>query len=669
MAQAPKIKDDKNKVPKELQIKMADDELYALVKMDIDAAESYFDSYIKEQVITRYDLVHSNKDYYQLKFETLSKFTDFSTTDIQDAIEWIMPSIVEILFGAEKIVGVFGRTPDDNPEVLEKLMAFQIKSQNKGYQLITQFVRDALEAGLGLLKADWSRETQKRVLETTIPEETFVSMPPEVIKKVTDNGDGSYSVRVEQEIVTKNQPRFQNLMPGRWIFLPDKDDNGMSVFEAERSYVLYSDLKKWERDGEVEGIDNIVPDATYEKAHCSIDEIADAVLNYTGERVEKQSEETLSDKSGGQTQPAREKILVYKCYGKYDINNDNILEDCEIWIAGETVIRKRLMKFSRPPFFDAYAFDRSYSRWKQAVADLLQDVQDLKTALTRQIIINTALNNDRRVAIDQNQTTAIEDYVMGKKVCRFDSKTGKNVRDFIEFLPEHRLSSETFPFIEMLQGWSEQKVGITRYNQGLDADSLNKTATGISKIMAASQQRLRMIARNLAETGIVPLYQYLIEMNQQEIDQEMVIRLTGEYLKISPDDLKGQFDVEIKSNIGLQDSQLIVQQLMVLFTQIVPTLLQMGVATPLGVYSTAKQIIESMGFTNPAEFIGATDKDVEAMMQQQNVMSQLPQALAQIMQAAGVQPEQAAMVIKGLESVMQPNQEGQPNNAAGNQQG
>ena len=235
---------------------------------------------------------------------------------------------------------------------------------------------------------------------------------------------------------------------------------------------------------------------------------------------------------------------------------------------------------------------------------------------------------------------------------------GKSSTSIIDYLPEHQLSRETFPFIEMLQGWSEQKVGITRYNQGLDSDSLNKTATGISKIMAASQQRLRMIARNLAETGIVPLYQFLIEMNQHEVDQEMVVRLTGEYLKITPDDLKGQFDVEIKSNIGLQDSQLIVQQLMVLFTQIVPSLLQMGIATPLGVYSTAKQIIESMGFTNPAEFIGATDKDVEAMMQQQDVMQQLPQMLAQIMQAAGIQPEQAAMVVKGLESVMQPQQQG-----------
>jgi hypothetical protein len=658
MAQAPKIKDDKNKIPKELQIKMADDELYALVKQDIDAAESYFDSNIKGQILTRYDLVHSNKDYYASKFKTLSKYTDFSTTDVNDAIEWIMPSIVEILFGAEKIVGVFGRTPDDNPEVLEKLLSFQIKSQNKGYQIITQYVRDALEAGLGVLKPDWQRETQKKSIETTITEAMFVQMPPEVVKSVTDNGDGTYSVKVEKEIVTKNQPRLQNLMPGRWIFLPDKDDNGCSVFEAERSYVLFSDLKKWERDGIVSGIDSIVPDASYEKAHCSIDEIADAILNYTGERVEKQSEETLSDKSGSGIQPAREKILVYKCYGKYDIDEDNILEDCEIWIAGETVIRKALMKYSRPPFIDTHAFDRSYSRWKQAVADLLQDIQDLKTALTRQIIINTAINNDRKVAIDEGQKTAVEDYVMGRKVVRFKLKAGENVKNFIDYLPEHQLSRETFPFIEMIQGWSEQKVGITRYNQGLDSDSLNKTATGISKIMAASQQRLRMIARNLAETGIVPLYQFLIEMNQHEVDQDMVVRLTGEYLKITPDDLKGQFDVEIKSNIGLQDSQLIVQQLMVLFTQIVPNLLQMGIATPLGVYSTAKQIIESMGFTNPAEFIGATDKDVEAMMQQQNVMQQLPQMLAQIMQAAGIQPEQAAMVVKGLESVMQPQQQG-----------
>ena len=45
-----------------------------------------------------------------------------------------------------------------------------------------------------------------------------------------------------------------------------------------------------------------------------------------------------------------------------------------------------------------------------------------------------------------------------------------------------------------------------RNNQGLDADSLNKTASGMNMLMSAAQQRQELIARVLAETAIKRLY-------------------------------------------------------------------------------------------------------------------------------------------------------------------
>jgi hypothetical protein len=52
----------------------------------------------------------------------------------------------------------------------------------------------------------------------------------------------------------------------------------------------------------------------------------------------------------------------------------------------------------------------------------------------------------------------------------------------------------------------ENRTGVTRYNQGLDADSLNKTLGGLDRIMSASQQRQDLIARVFAETAIKRLY-------------------------------------------------------------------------------------------------------------------------------------------------------------------
>jgi hypothetical protein len=55
----------------------------------------------------------------------------------------------------------------------------------------------------------------------------------------------------------------------------------------------------------------------------------------------------------------------------------------------------------------------------------------------------------------------------------------------------------------------ENRTGIVRNNQGLDADSLNKTASGMNMLMSAAQQRQELIARVLAETPIKRLYRLI----------------------------------------------------------------------------------------------------------------------------------------------------------------
>jgi hypothetical protein len=52
----------------------------------------------------------------------------------------------------------------------------------------------------------------------------------------------------------------------------------------------------------------------------------------------------------------------------------------------------------------------------------------------------------------------------------------------------------------------ENRTGVSRYNQGLDAESLNKTLGGLDRIMSAASQRQDLIARTFAETAIKRLY-------------------------------------------------------------------------------------------------------------------------------------------------------------------
>ena len=639
----------------EKKIKLADDELIDLVMSDKQEAEKYFNTYIAPKIILRYELLNNSNEYYAKKFAKLHEQCAFTSSDIKDVVEWLMPSFTEVFFGADKIVGIFGRTREDDPEVLEKVIKYQMQSQNKGYIVLDQWIRDALESGLGVIRLDWEHREEEVMEEAVMTAEEYLYTPEDVLKKAVKKvqalPDGTYLVERKNIKVTKNQPVIRNIMAGEYIYLPDENEDGQMVFECHRHKVIYDDLMKMGKLGFYENLEDFdFIDSTADDT--SMDAVADAVRNFDGEPKTREHNSGF-DASYRDTQDARKQVMVYDCFGKYDVDGDGLLEDIHVIVANNRIIFKEVNEVGRSPFFHLSFYANSYQKWKTAVADFLQDVQDLKTALMKQIIINTSINNDRGFAIDDSQLDARKDLEAGKKTVRFQLSMGRNIGDLMQPLPQYQLPKETFSLMEMANTWSEQKTGITKYNQGLDAGSLNKTATGISRIMEASQQRMRKMARDGAENGIVPLYEHLIKLDKMYLDQNFTFRLTNDYYDFAPDDINGDYDVQVTSNIGLQDKQLTIQNLMLMFTQILPNLLQMGAATPQGMWETATQIIQEMGFTNPDKYIGVEASAANTQGFAQQLVQMLPQLMMQLGQQLGLNPEQAGAIAQQLAQIIQ----------------
>lgn len=650
-----------NEKVQEQKISISDEDLLDMVMADKQEAERYFSRYISPKIIMRYNLLNNSQEYYAKRFSKLHEQCKFTSSDIKDVVEWLMPSFTEVFFGADKIIGIFGRTRDDDPEVLEKVIKYQMQTQNKGYVVLDQWIRDALESGLGVIRLDWEYREEKVLEEVVMTSEEYLYMPQEmadkVIKKVEPLPDGTYLVTKKNTKVTKNQPVIRNVMAGEYIYLPDENENDEMVFECHRHRVIFDDLLKMGKLGIYENLEDF-DFLTSFSDDTSMDTIADAIRNYDGEPRSRDNTSGF-DASFRDTQDGRKLVLVYDCFGKYDVNGDGMLESVHVIIANNRIIFKEINEVERSPFFHISFYQQSYQKWKASVADFLQDIQDLKSALMKQIIINTAINNDRTFAIDGTQIDARKDLEAGKKTIRFNLDMNRNIADLMQPVPQYQLPKEAFTLLELAGTWSEQKTGITKYNQGLDAGSLNKTATGISRIMEASQQRMRKMARDGAENGIVPLYEHLIRLDKMYLDQNFVFRLTNDYYEFSPDDIKGDYDVQVTSNIGLQDKQLVIQNLMLMFTQILPNLMQIGAASPQGMWETAQQIIQEMGFTNPDKYIGieASMAGTQNMIQQ--LVQMLPQLMMQLGQQLGLSPEQAGAIAQTLAQVMQQQAQGQ----------
>lgn len=94
---------------------------------------------------------------------------------------------------------------------------------------------------------------------------------------------------------------------------------------------------------------------------------------------------------------------------------------------------------------------------------------------------------------------------------------------------------ESLPIMQMLEGIRESRTGITRASQGLTVDELQSTAPiAVSQQTSAAQDRLDMMARTLAETGLAPLYSGLLRMLAKQQDRPNVVRIRGEWISIDP---------------------------------------------------------------------------------------------------------------------------------------
>ena len=333
---------------------------------------------------------------------------------------------------------------------------------------------------------------------------------------------------------------------------------------------------------------------------------------------------------------AKKEYLLYECYIKTDSNNDGILEDIIVTMVGNTIVRLEENTMGRHPFFVISPIRDTLRLFpRRGIADLVGELQDLNTALLKQIIYNVATNNDKQAVVNVDAMIDPNEFIDGRKMIRVNG----NPQDVIKWAPIEPLQPQVFQFIEYMNTVKENRTGITRYNQGMDANSLNKTATGITQIMNASSQRLELIARMFAETGVRELFRHMIKMNQMFITEETFIRITDEKKPITPDDLEGSIDITV--NVGVVAGNKAQQaQSMQLLLSMYPQLIQAGIADVSHAAHAFGRLVESLGYKDVSNFIYPPDliRQAEEMgvppmqlllMQKAQETGQIPPALVQ----------------------------------------
>lgn len=248
--------------------------------------------------------------------------------------------------------------------------------------------------------------------------------------------------------------------------------------------------------------------------------------------------------------------------------------------------------------------------------DLTRDVQMQKTALTREQLNNLYLVNrpqrevlDGQVNIDDLLNPAINGIVR--------VKTANAIRQ----ITTPFVAAETFPMVEYLDGVREARTGVTRYNQGMDANSLNKTATGMNIISSNSQQRQELVARQFGEF-LKDIFEKLLALVKVNSTPEEVTKLCGSFVPWPTD-----YDTTVSVGLGTNNKDQLVGHLMGLLQMDQSIVaLQKGINGPLltapNIYEKLKRLTEAMGLKGTKYYTDPADAQTQPQQQQEDPLAE-----------------------------------------------
>ena len=590
---------------------------------DIQRANDFFTSKVEPTLRLRHQIYEADRAYYRKRFKNTGAQSDFVSYDFWSLVQWAIPNIMNSFFGGDDAVVIVGRNEEDVPraEVLKSLINFQLMTQNKGFLVLWDWFVDAFQYNLGAVKIWWERneDWQEEHLDY-VDAMTLMGLQMnewcEIEYAAGPDLFGNYHVGYRIGRVKSNKPVIEPVRVTDLRWSPEAKSLTDANFVAHRQAVSGDHLRRQARNG--------VYDArAVEKA---IEKLGEGGIVYGAFETELNDE---LDSIQNEDDSSRAMYELYECYVKLDINGDGLLEDALITVVGDELLRVEENPFGRVPIFTLSPVRDPFKVLADiSLAEIVGEVQSIKTALMRQMLVNTVNTNNQRWFINAAGVN-VKDLQENRQYI----KTNADPRGIVYPFPQQGMAPWSMNLFEYFEGALEQWTGRTRYNQGMDSRSLNKTATGISLLQQASEQRLDYIVRVFAETGVGEMLRFMVELNQRYIDQPQVIRLQNTMLEISPDDLKGEFDIDVNTEAGVGKKKQTIENLQYFMTVLAGVGMQIGAITPGEWAKAAQKLLQEGGIRNPTSYV----KDPEQVKQE------FFMAMQQQMLMQQQQEEQAAM--------------------------
>jgi len=567
------------------------------------------------------------------------------STDVSDVIESILPTLLRTFAASDEIVKCEPVTAEDE-EVAKQAsdyLNYVFNKDNDGFITLYTLFKDALIQKNGVAKIYW--DTNKKV-----ERESYEKLSEDEYTMLVDENGVEVKEHTEYEDESAKKQKDQYL---EQITESGQPIDPMMLEQVENAPIpMMHDvvIERVETYGKVK-VEAIPPEEfLIERRAKSIEEANfvshrttvtrtqlieagfdhDKVYSLPSDTQDKYNEEKITrfrnldyDYDSNAGEASTDEISIYECYIRIDEEGDGVAKLRKITLAGTegyTVLDNELC--DSIPFVSVTPIIVPHRFYGRSVSEMTEDLQLIKSTVMRQLLDNMYLTNNNRVAVMDGQVN-LDDLLTNRPggVVRTKGAPGQVMMP----MQTQTINSQAFPMLEYLDTVREQRTGITRYSQGMDADSLNKTATGVNTILSQAQMRVELIARIFAETGVKDMFLKMFELVVKHQDKERIIKIRNNFVPFRPMEWRNRCNISISVGLGTgsRDQQLSILN-NILQTQLKGLELQGSPAGPMvnlrNIYNTLTKIVENAGLKNPNAFF--TDPDIG---QQQMPPPQPPQ--------------------------------------------
>ena len=578
--------------------KITEEELVTRIRGEITESLGYMGDTISHQ------REQAMQYYYGLPFgNEVDGRSQYVDSTVQDTIEWIKPSLMRVFASGDDMVKFSPHGPEDvkMAEQASDYVNYVFTKDNPGWEILYSWFTDALLSKNGIVKVWWEDyEEEEREEYQNLDEVSLMAIISDDDVEVIEHTEIIEEGQPYHDLVIKRKDydgriKIENVPPSEFLINREAKSIPEARFVCHRVLKTLSELREMYPDK------NLDPEDLKGGSEDMVDFSTERLERYQFDKSAKYWE-GWGDATYGED--GLRTYWLHESYLQTDYNDDGITELRKVCTVGSTVLSNE--EIDNIPFVSLTPVKIPHKFFGLSIADLVMDLQLMKSTLMRNLMDNMYNQNFGRYAVLEGQAN-LDDLLTQRPggVVRVKSPNA------VTPLATPSLEPYTFQMLEYLDGVRESRAGVSRMSQGMNENALTShtTATAVNAVMSAAQSRVELVARNFAETGVKDLMIRIYELLYKNQDKERMVMLRNEWVPVRPDVWKDKYDctVSVALGSGNKDQQMSHLSQMLQFAG---EAMKGGlpIVSMKNMYNLGASLIKAMGFQNVDDYL--TDPDM-----------------------------------------------------------